>query len=151
MSEQTEPEKTTAMIQELLESFGFNPAEHLMSESEGQIVYGLTRGSAQLYIILNNDTAGAWVQVISPILGLPPEDQRLDCYEALLKLNAGSLVNCALGIENDKICIGSDRSTKDIQASELHDMVLCVSKFADDLDDMLAEKYGCEMLGDKEA
>ena len=81
----------------------------------------------------------------------PRGDVLLDRVEELLKLNASSLINCALGIEGDKICISSDRSTKDIQVSELQDMVLCVSKFADDLDDHLAEQFGCELLGNAES
>jgi hypothetical protein len=151
MCEQSEPQKTQALIEDLLRSYGVEPADHLTSENPGRIVYGLTRGSAQLYLILSYDEQGAWLQVISPILGLPPEDKKLACYEELLKLNASSLINCALSIENDKICIGSDRTTKDIQASELQDMVLSVSKFADDLDDPLAETYGCTMLGSEES
>lgn len=150
MNEQAEPHRTQAMVVQLLNSFNMAPADHLVSENPGRMVYGLTRGSAKLYVIISYDDQGAWVQVISPILGLPPEGKRLACYEELLKLNAGSLVNCALGIEGEKICISSDRSTKDIQVSELQDMVLCVSKFADDLDNRLSEEFDCVLLGDTE-
>ncbi|MDF1663421.1 MAG: hypothetical protein P1V97_16745 [Planctomycetota bacterium] len=150
MNEQAEPHRTQAMVVQLLNSFSMAPADHLVSENPGRIVYGLTRGSAKLYLIISYDDQGAWVQVISPILGLPSEEKKLACYEELLKLNAGSLINCALGIEGEKICISSDRSTKDIQVSELQDMVLCVSKFADDLDNRLSEEFDCVLLGNAE-
>lgn len=136
------------VINEAFAVFGLNPGEHLVREEPKRTIWGFKRGSAQIFIILCFDESGAWIQVISPILALPPAARRAECYEHLLKLNTRRLVSCAFGIENDQIIVGSDRSTNDLQAAELQDMILCVSSFADEYDDILAEQFGCELLGD---
>lgn len=148
MSE-NDPKVVRQIVEDLFKGFNLDASLHLMSDNEGRTVWGLQRGSAQLYIIHSYDLKSSWLQVISPILSLPAQDKRLECYEHMLELNAKGLINCAFGIEEGKICISSDRSTKDLQLSELQDMVLCVSAFADDYDDKIATKFGCELLGEK--
>lgn len=141
------PVETIKAVAGLFESFGLVAADHIHADSPGRTVYGLQRGSAQIYVIISYDETRTWVQVISPILGLPSAERKAECYEHLLHLNARKLINCSFGIDEGKIVVNSDRSAENLQFDELRDMVLCVSMFADDLDDELSEQFGCEMLG----
>lgn len=140
-----------ALAEELFVEFNLNSAEHRVPSEEGRVVYGLQRGSAQLYLILSCDEQSAWVQVISPILTLPEGKNQRACYEELLRLNSKGLVNCFFGIEDDRIVIGSDRTALDLQLSELRDMVVCVSTFADEFDDPIAERFGCKLASEIDA
>lgn len=141
------PQKTLQLVESLFEHFGMKASDHLQSDNPGRAVFGLQRGSAKIYVIVSYDGEGSWVQVISPILSLPAEEKRAACFEHLLSLNARRLINCAFGIEDGKIVLSSDRSAENLQFDELYDMLMCVSAFADDLDDQISEEFGCEVLG----
>ena len=60
--------------------------------------------------------------------------------------------NCpaTIGLDSDasEIIVQSGRPIEGLDKEELDGMMACVSGVADDLDNELAEKFGCEMIGE---
>ena len=67
-------------------------------------------------------------------------------YQHLLERNA-ELWGAAFALELDKVVLVAERSTLDLDRSEVADMIRRVTTYADDHDDTLVAKFGGR-LGD---
>jgi hypothetical protein len=65
-------------------------------------------------------------------------------FTHLLQLNTG-LCGAAFALDGDRVLLVSERSTLDIDRSEVLELIKRVATYADDYDDVLVARFGGKM------
>ena len=130
------------MIEGFFKKINLNPRDQRLPRSD-TLGWWLYRGSALVYIILNQHDKTPTVRIISPILYLP-EDHILPFYRRCLELNM-ELVNCAFGVIDDRIALVSERPITGLDHQELEGTLHYLAVVADDIDDKLAAEFNAKM------
>lgn len=136
--------QTVKMVESVIRDLGLTP-EHNRLDAEGP-AWGLARGSAEVFVFVNpggENERGNHIQCVSPVMKLPetPTNQ-LAIFQRMLRLNATELAGAAFGLKGDTVVLTTDRSTIDLDPSEVRDMILRVGYFADVYDDDLVNEFG---------
>jgi hypothetical protein len=136
---------TITMVESVIAELSLSPQENRLEVEGGAPAWGLLKGSAQVFIFINPGGAedeGNHLQVVSPVVHLPEDPtMQLRLFRHVLKLNAQTLAGVAFGLKDDTIVLAIDRSTVDLDPSEVKEMVLKVGYYADLYDDTLAAEY----------
>ena len=130
------------MIESFLKKNRFNPNDQRLNNSD-TLGWWVQRGSAVIYILLNQHEREPTVRILSPILYLP-EEHILPFYRRCLELNM-SLINCAFGAMDDQIALVTERPIAGLDAEELEGTLHYLSAVADDVDDKLAAEFQARM------
>ena len=131
------------MVEAVLNARGLDAARHRI-ESQGGPAWGMTAGSAEVFIFLTAGSSGDnFIQVVAPVM-TPPQEQlnapRL--LRRLLELNANELTGAAFGLHGDEVVVTTDRSTVGLDPVEVEEMIRRVSDYADHYDDALTLEFG---------
>jgi len=134
------------MVEAVIRELGLKPDESRLDNQGDGHAWGVMKGSAEVFIfILPSDEKGesGSIQVVSPVLKLPKsQPNQLSLFRRMLELNAELLSGAAFGIKGDTAAMISDRSTKDLNQSEVREMILRVGHFSDMYDDELVVQFG---------
>jgi len=130
------------MVERFLKKVKLNPKEQRLSQGEG-LGWWISRGSAVIYIYLNENGHSPTIRIIAPILYLP-DDHILPFYRRCLELNT-ELINCAVGVVDDKVALVNERPIAGLDQAELESVLHYLSGVADEIDDKLAEEFGARL------
>ena len=137
---------TREMVEQVIAELGLSSDENQLQTDDGSLGWGLMRGSAHVYVFIRpgpEDEESNSIQVVSPLLKLPEGSKtRLALFQHLLQLNTQELTGAAFGIKDGTVVIISDRTTHDLDRSEVMDMILRAGYFADLYDDALVTQFG---------
>ena len=135
-----------AVVEGVISELGLSAIENRIRTDDGHPAWGLMRGSAQVFIFIKPDKENEpyhSLQIIAPILRIPERGSNLlSLYRHLLSLNVQELSSVAFGIQDDTVVIIADRSTEDLDQSEIKDLVLRIGFYADLYDDALVTQFG---------
>jgi len=144
--QQSNLKATNEMVEKVISELGLGSEDNHLQTDDGSLGWGLMRGSAQVYIFIRpgpEEEEFSSIQVVSPLMRVPEvETVRTSLYRHLLNLNAQEITGAAFGIKDDTVVIITDRSTQDLDRSEVKDMILRVGYFADMYDDALVTQFG---------
>src|SRR5690349_5180565 len=100
------------MIESVLGERGIDAERSRITSQEGP-AWGLTQGSAEVYIFLTAGSGGEnFIQVVSPVMRPPQETLAGPHFlRRLLELNASELTGAAFGLRGDEVVLTTDRST----------------------------------------
>ena len=142
-------EKTLQECEKLVETFfkneGLNPKEHRVEGAKG--TWWVSRGSAIIYIFVNEAQDMNTLRIASPILYLPHENL-LPFYRACLEINYG-LIYCGIAIDKDIAFLISERPLLGLDAEEVQDMMRILAYYADKYDNELAKEFGAQIYSEK--
>lgn len=126
-------------VAQILTALGIDPNAAAMPLQEG---YGwnFKRGSALIEIYIAVQEGEGYLQVLSPILHLPPGGL-LPLYRRLLELNM-QLTAASMGVYQDVVYVFHERPLSGMDADEANTIVNLVAHYADDLDDKLLTEFG---------
>jgi len=134
------------MVERVIKDLELSPSECRLSTDDP--AWGLAKGSAEVFVFINPGEPDQgdefFIQCISPVMKLPKsEHNRNALLHKLLQLNAEELAGAAFGLKGeDTVVLIADRSTIDLDPSEVKDMVLRVGYYADVYDDQLVNEFG---------
>jgi hypothetical protein len=131
------------MVEAVLAGRGLD-APRLRIESTGGPAWGMTSGSAEVFIFLTSGSAGDnFIQVVAPVM-TPPQEELAQprLMRRLLELNATELTGAAFGLRGDEVVVTTDRSTVGLDPEEVEEMIKRVSAYADHYDDALTLEFG---------
>ena len=135
------------MVEEAISSLKLVPEENRLQGQQEGYGWGVMKGSAEVFIFIipgdsKKDTFHSF-QVVSPVMKLPESSSsQVALYRRLLELNVEILSGVSFGMKGDTVMIVADRSTEDLNLSEVKSMILRVGYFADLYDDELVSQYG---------
>lgn len=140
-------EQAVRLIESVIRSLGLDPASATIPGDTATKVYALKRGSARVLVAVHEAESGGTFRVLSPCvrLGASPKP---DFLRHLLELNAREVVGAAFGIFGDEVVVVSERSVKDLDASEVESVIRNVGRIADRYDDALAQQFGAQRSSD---
>jgi hypothetical protein len=119
------------MVEAVLTARGLDATRHRI-ESGGGPAWGMTAGSAEVFIFLTAGTQGDnFIQVGAPRL-----------LRRLLELNASEMTGAAFGLRGDEVVVTTDRSTVGLDPVEVEEMIRRVADYADHYDDALTLEFG---------
>ena len=136
------------MVEEVISGLSLVPAENRLQSQQPQgYGWGVMKGSAEVFIFLipgeEKQERYHSFQVVSPVMKLPEINaSKVALYRRLLELNVEVLSGVSFGIKGDTVLLVADRSTEDLNASEVRTMILRVGYFADRYDDELVSQFG---------
>lgn len=132
---------TLALVEDVLGELG-HPAETSRT-SDGAALYAwkIPKGSAVTRVTLIHRADFTHLRVCAVVLTVDDKVDRPALFEHLLDLNA-TLAGAAFALDGDRILLVSERSTLDLDRSELMDAIKRVRDMADDHDDVLVARFG---------
>ncbi len=130
-------------VEGILATIGVDASAARM-EVESGFGWHFQRGSALIEVYLTPEEQG-YLQVLSPIMHLP-QQHLLALYRRLLELNL-QLTNAALGVHEDVVYVFHERLLAGLDAAEADAIIRRLARYADELDDALAEEFGGRMYG----
>jgi hypothetical protein len=138
---------TVAMIEDLLIERGYFLNDCRTDVSGAVRAWKVPKGSAVVRISLLDRPDFPHLRVSAAVFRHPRGVDRVSLYQDLLSRNA-DLCGAAFAIVGDQVVLVSERSTLDLDRSELAEMVTRVQVYADDLDDVLVAEFGGDLGGD---
>ena len=142
--QQAELDRVVALVEDHLNNEGLTPADVKMKTADGHPAWAFRQGSASVRIHLlsgDKESDHGYFQVVAPVIIMPDEGRDKIC-ERLLSLNADQLWMCAFALRQDRVIITADRTTRDLDRSEVAEMIERVAAYADKFDDELVEEFG---------
>ena len=132
------------MIESFLERVGLDPKEQRLPDKR-TLGWYVHRGSVAVFIVLENQKDYPTLRIVSPILYLP-EERILALYRRCLEINM-ELINCALGVFEDRIAVVSERPIASLDPAEFEERLNYLSAVADNLDEKLAQEFNAKPYG----
>lgn len=132
---------TLALLEDVLGELGHPSTQSRISDSGALHAWRIPKGSAVTRVTLIARTEFTHLRVCAVVMTLDGKVDRAALFSHLLDLNAG-LCGAAFATEGDHVLLVSERSTLDLDRSELLDAIKRVTTLADDHDDLLVTRFG---------
>jgi len=132
-------QSTIALVEEVLVELGYPAAR--ASDANTAHAWQIAKGSATSRITLVDRAEFTHIRVCATVMTLDAKVDRAALFAHLLELNAG-LASAAFASEGDRVLLLSERSTLDLDRSEVLDLIKRVMTSADDHDDVLVARFG---------
>jgi hypothetical protein len=136
---------TVALVEQVLGELGYAPADHRVSEPGASHAWRLVTGSAITRVALVERAEFPHLRITAAVMTLDAAVDRAALFGHLLALNA-NLCGVAFATggdgDGDHVLLVSERSTLDLDASEVRDAIERVTTSADEHDDALVARFG---------
>jgi hypothetical protein len=137
---------TVALVEQVLGDLGYPPANHRVDEPGALHVWRLVTGSAITRIAVMDPTEGErarfpHLRISAVVMTLDAAVDRAALFAHLLELNA-HLCGVAFATDGERVLLVSERSTLDLDDSEVRDAIERVTTYADEHDDALVARFG---------
>ncbi len=141
---------TITMIEDVLVELG-HFLNDCRADAPGAIrSWRVVKGSATVRISLFERPDFTHVRIASAVMRLDSAVPRVALFTHLLEKNA-ELTGAAVALRGETVLLQTERSTLDLDRSEVLDLITRVTKYADELDDALVERFGGSIGGDLDA
>ena len=138
---ETNLSSTIALVEAVLSELGHPPSKSRINDPAALHAWQIPKGSALTRVMLLNRTEFTHFRVCAVVMTLTPKVDRPALHAHLLELNA-TLSGAAFATSGDQVLLLSERSTLDLDKSEVLDLIRRVSTVADDHDDVLVARFG---------
>ncbi len=132
---------TIALVEDVLGELGHPAAGSRIKDAGSLHAWQLVKGSAITQVTLVDRTEFTHLRVCSIVMTLDDRVDRSSLVTHLLELNAG-LCGAACAVVRDHVLLDTERSTLDLDRSEVLDLVRRLTSTADDHDDVLVARFG---------
>ena len=150
MTQSTEMLHALSLVEAWLRDNGLQPENTRQATTGSTMIWALQRGSATVFITLQPTLTDTMLNIYSPILHAPEASRREAFYHRLLRLNFDDLSACAFALDEDNdVVVTTDRTIADLSMVELDELITAVATFADEFDNILADDFGAEMMGEE--
>jgi hypothetical protein len=143
---ETNLNSTVALIEEVLTELGHDPQTTRQTDTDALHAWRIVKGSATTLVTLINRTLFTHLRVCSVVMTTDDKVDGNALNTHLLKLN-GNLCGAAFAVDGNRVLMMSERSTLDLDRSEVRETIRRVTTYADDHDDGLVATFGGKMGG----
>jgi hypothetical protein len=133
---------TIALVETVLTELG-QPSEVTKLKDAGGALHAwrIPKGSSVTRVTLVNRSEFTHIRVVSVVMTLDDTVDRGALFSHLLELNT-SLCGVAFATDGDHVLLVTERSTLDLDRSEVADLIARVTTYADEHDDVLVARFG---------
>ncbi len=132
---------TVALVEEALAELGHPAPASRVEEPNTTHAWSIPHGSSITRVSLVNRSEFAHLRACAVVMSLDARVDRPALYAHLLELNA-TLCGAAFATAGDQILLVAERSTLDLDRSEVLELFHRVMTYADDHDDVLVSRFG---------
>jgi hypothetical protein len=132
---------TIALVEEVLTELGHPPSASRLKDASSLHAWRIHKGSAVTRVTLVNRSEFTHLRVSAVVMTLDAKVERHTLFAHLLDLNA-SLCGAAFATDGDHVLLVSERSTLDLDRSEVLDAIKRIAGYADEHDDVLVARFG---------
>ena len=144
---ETNLESTTAMIEDVLVELG-HFINNCRVDHEGAIkAWRFKKGSAEVLLALVDAEDFVHLRAACSVMTLDDGVDRAALFARLLELNESQLCGAAFGLKSNQVRLVAERSTRDLDRSEVYYLVANLQQYADDYDDVLVKEFGGALGG----
>jgi hypothetical protein len=138
---------TRALVEEVLAELGHPPAEARLTDASSSVhVWRIGAGTATAHVALLDRPSFTHIRVSAIVMTVDARVDRAALFAHLLDANA-RLCGAAFATDGDRVLLVSERSTLDLDRSEVRDVIRTVLGYADDHDDALVARFGGRLGG----
>jgi len=136
-------ESTIAMVEDVLIQLG-----HFVNDcretppSEGSHSWRVSKGSATIRVSLIDRHEEVRLRAVSVVMTLTPKVDERKLFRRLLTINAGEIQGSAFALRGKRVLLVSERSTLDLDRSEVLELIQSAQDYADHYDDTLIGEFG---------
>ena len=135
-------ESTVAMMEDVLIELGHFVNECRRERTGSAHSWTIRKGSASIDIDLVEHPKSYRLRASATVMTIDNNVKREALFERLLALNAVEITGAAFALQGAEVLLLSERSTLDLDRSELRDLVDTVRVFADEYDDKRVDEFG---------
>jgi hypothetical protein len=132
---------TLLLVEAALGDLGHPAPGSRITEPGALHAWKIPKGSAITKVTLVHRTEFTHIRVVAIVMTCDAKVDRGALNAHLLELNA-SLTGAAFATEGDQVLLLGERSTLDLDRSEVLELIRRVTTYADDHDDVLVARFG---------
>ena len=132
---------TVQLVEAALAELGHPAPGSRIKDATALHAWRIPKGSAITRVSLLHRSEFTHIRVCAVVMTLDPQVDRPTLHQHLLELNAG-LCGAAFATDGDEVLMLGERSTLDLDRSEVLDLIRRVTTYADDHDDVLVARFG---------
>lgn len=132
---------TIALVEAAIATLGHSAPASRTKDATALYAWQIPKGSALTRITLIHRTDFTHLRVCAIVMTLDRQVDRHALFAHLLDLNA-SLCGVAFATAGDQILLVAERSTLDLDRSEVLELIRRVTTYADEHDDVLVTRFG---------
>jgi len=132
---------TVALVEAALGELGHPAPASRTQEGRALHAWKIPKGSSITKVTLIHRTEFTHLRVSAIVMTLDPAVDRPSLFAHLLDLNA-SLCGVAFATAGDQVLLVAERSTLDLDRSEVLELIRRVTTYADEHDDVLVARFG---------
>jgi len=132
---------TTALVEAVLAELGHSAPSSRVKDPTALQAWQIPKGSSLTTVTLIHRTDFTHLRVCATVMTLDRAVDRLSLFAHLLDLNA-SLCGVAFATSGDQVLLLAERSTLDLDRSEVLELLRRVTTYADEHDDVLVARFG---------
>ena len=136
-----------SMIEDVLASLGHSPDLSRVPGKDTYPAWRVQKGSAHVFILLDGVAGENFLRITAPVIHVDPAADKVGLYQKLLELNRTEVYGAAFALDGSVVVLTSQRSTTDLDRSEVLDLVKRVEEYADKYDDLLVDEFGGRSAG----
>ena len=146
--QRAEMDRVSHLVETHLQSEGLDLEQVRIRTRDGTPAWTFVQGSALVRVYLRPGAGDlVYFQTVAPVV-LVPEENREAFYQFLLSANADTLWSCAFAVRDGVALVTADRTTVDLDLSEVVEMVESVAGYADQFDDLLVDRFSAQRYTD---
>jgi hypothetical protein len=130
------------LIEEVLVELGYRLDSARTSIPATTRAWRVPKGSAVVDIALVDRPDSYHLRVAASVMTIGEKTDREALFERLLSFNASQLVGDAFALRGDQVILIGQRSTKDLDRSEVQELIQNILIDADHYDDRLITEFG---------
>ncbi len=138
---ETNLSSTIALVEDVLAELGHPVPDSRLTDPTALNAWRILEGSAVTRVTLIDRVEFTHLRVSAVIMTLDAKVDRPALFAHLLDLNT-TLCGAAFGTDGDHILLLSERTTLDLDRSEVLDAIRRVTTCADEHDDVLVARFG---------
>jgi hypothetical protein len=135
------------MIEDAITVLGHKPEGSRLDVPGMLPAWRVQKGSAHVYIILSARGEENWIRVTAPVLHLDPALDPAPLFRRMLELNATQVLGAAFALDKEAVILTVQRSTQDLDQSEVLAMLRHVEEWAERHDRELVAEFGGRPAG----
>jgi hypothetical protein len=132
---------TVALVEAALADLGHSAPASRVTDARALHAWEIPKGSSITRVTLIHRTDFTHLRVSATVMTLDGTIDRPELYAHLLDLNA-SLCGVAFATAGDQILLVAERSTLDLDRSEVLELIRRVTTYSDEHDDVLVTRFG---------
>lgn len=134
-------QSTVALVEAVLAELGHPAPGSRIKDGSALHAWRIPKGSSITRVALINRSEFPHLRVSSTVMTVDDKVDRPALHAHLLELNA-ALCGAAFATDGDHILLLGERSTLDLDRSEVLELIKRVTTYADEHDDVLVARFG---------